>query len=75
MNDCDIGGAFLRVRLDEVRQPTVLGGEEVTQKQVTERAVVCDLCSTQPGRVPACVNACPHDAAMRIDARSDFPRG
>jgi Fe-S-cluster-containing hydrogenase component 2/CRP-like cAMP-binding protein len=73
--DCDIGGAFLRVRLDEVRQPTVLGGEEVTQKQVTERAVVCDLCSAQPGRVPACVNACPHDAAMRIDARSDFPRG
>lgn len=75
--DFDIGKVFLSVRVDEVRQPTVLdaAAEEVTQKQVTERAVVCDLCSSQLGRVPACVNACPHDAAMRIDARSDFPRG
>ena len=35
--------------------------------------VVCDLCSTLPGRVPACVNACPHDAAMRVNARAEFP--
>ena len=66
---------FLKVRLDEVRKPTVASdvAEEVTQKLVTNRAVVCDLCSTQLGQVPACVNACPHDAAMRIDARSEFP--
>jgi Fe-S-cluster-containing hydrogenase component 2 len=31
--------------------------------------VVCDLCSDQYGQVPACVNACPHDAALRVDAR------
>jgi Fe-S-cluster-containing hydrogenase component 2 len=67
--------AFLRVRLDEVRKPKVAAGaaEEVTQKPVLSRAVVCDLCSAQLGQVPACVNACPHDAAMRIDARSEFP--
>jgi Fe-S-cluster-containing hydrogenase component 2 len=66
------GEQFLNVRLDEVRKPSV-GDADVTQKQVTERAVVCDLCSSQWGQKPACVNACPHDAAMRIDARSDFP--
>jgi len=66
---------FLTVRMDEVRKPTVAGDQDVTQKLVTERAVVCDLCSSQMGQVPACVNACPHDAAMRIDARSDFPMG
>ncbi len=73
--DCAQGAEFLSVRLDEVRKPTMVAGvaEEVTQKQVTERAVVCDLCSNQWGQRPACVNACPHDAAMRIDARSDFP--
>jgi Fe-S-cluster-containing hydrogenase component 2 len=66
---------FLKVRLDEVRKPTVASelAEEVTQKLVTNRAVVCDLCSSQLGQVPACVNACPHDAALRIDARSEFP--
>ena len=70
-------GPFLKVRLDEVRKPTVAAAvsEEVTQKLVSERAVVCDLCSSSLGRVPACVNACPHDAALRIDARSDFPVG
>jgi Fe-S-cluster-containing hydrogenase component 2 len=40
---------------------------------LTLRAVVCDLCSTLPGQQPACVNACPHDAAMRVDARTNFP--
>jgi len=34
---------------------------------VTDRAVVCDQCSGLPTG-PACVYACPHDAAMRIDA-------
>ena len=64
------------LHLDEVHihpgAPGML--KEYVDKSVYERAVVCDLCSGQPGKVPACVNACPHDAAMRIDARSDFPR-
>ncbi len=35
--------------------------------EVTDRAVVCDQCSTLPNG-PACVYACPHDAAMRVNA-------
>jgi Fe-S-cluster-containing hydrogenase component 2/CRP-like cAMP-binding protein len=70
---------LLKVRLDEVRRPKLPPEEEVkadaeiTQKLVTERAVVCDLCSSLGRRKPACVEACPHDAAMRLDARFDFP--
>lgn len=66
---------LLELRMDEVRKPptTEEGEEDVTEKLVTERAVVCDLCSSQYGQVPACVNACPHDAAMRVDAQNNFP--
>jgi CRP-like cAMP-binding protein len=73
------GDVLLKLRLDEVRRPDLppeVGEEaaaEVTQKMVTEQAVVCDLCSTLSRQQPACVQACPHDAAMRIDARFDFP--
>ncbi len=48
--------------------------EELTEKLVVKRAVVCDLCSSLPGKSPACVRACPHDAAFRINARKDFPQ-
>jgi Fe-S-cluster-containing hydrogenase component 2 len=41
-------------------------------RQVSELAVVCDLCSSLPTG-PACVTMCPHDAAFRIDARFEFP--
>ena len=27
-----------------------------------------------PGKQPACVQACPHEAALRVDARSQFPQ-
>jgi Fe-S-cluster-containing hydrogenase component 2/CRP-like cAMP-binding protein len=39
-------------------------------KDVKERAVVCDLCHSLPR--PSCVDACPHDAAMRVDAQQYF---
>jgi Fe-S-cluster-containing hydrogenase component 2 len=67
--------ALLKCRLDAVQKPQLAGADAAafTQKQVTERAVVCDLCSSSFGQVPACVNACPHDAAMRVDARFEFP--
>jgi Fe-S-cluster-containing hydrogenase component 2 len=55
---------FFTLRLDAERDadnPTV----EI--KLVTSKAVVCDLCSNLPTG-PACVHACPHEAAIRIDA-------
>jgi Fe-S-cluster-containing hydrogenase component 2/CRP-like cAMP-binding protein len=65
----------LDLRLDEVRLPDILKTveAEVSEKLVKERAVVCDLCSDQFGQRPACVNACPHDAAHRVNARIEFP--
>jgi Fe-S-cluster-containing hydrogenase component 2/CRP-like cAMP-binding protein len=66
---------LLDFRLDAIHRPPGAAEEEITEKLVTERAVVCDLCSSSFGQVPACVNACPHDAAMRVDARSGFPAG
>jgi Fe-S-cluster-containing hydrogenase component 2 len=71
------GDVLFGLRLDEVRRPAVPPGAgiEVTEEPVTQRAVVCDLCSDGFGQVPACVNACPHDAARRVDARQfDFRR-
>ncbi len=71
---------LLQARLDQIRRPNVPEGtiapmgEEVTEKLVTFRAVVCDLCSKLPGQQPACVQACPHDAALRVDARKNFPQ-
>jgi CRP-like cAMP-binding protein/Fe-S-cluster-containing hydrogenase component 2 len=47
--------------------------EDVEEKLVTERAVVCDQCSTLSGNRFACVYACPHEAAMRVDAWVSFP--
>lgn len=49
-----------------------LPGGVAEVKQVVQRAVVCDLCSTLPTG-PACVTMCPHDAAFRVDARVAFP--
>jgi len=69
---------LLGVRLDPV--PSAGKLTEMTASHaklevelVTDRAVVCDLCSSLPGQEPACVAQCPHDAAMRIDARFEFP--
>jgi CRP-like cAMP-binding protein/Fe-S-cluster-containing hydrogenase component 2 len=66
---------LLELRLDDVRRPVVPAGMigDISEKLVTERAVVCDLCSAQYGQRPACVNACPHDAALRVNALSEFP--
>ncbi len=66
---------LVRLRMDEVRRAEADAetSGDVMEKVVTERAVVCDLCSSQYGQVPACVNACPHDAAMRVNARFNFP--
>lgn len=51
-------------------QKALLGDADV--KPVTHRATVCDLCSSGPGKSPSCVYACPHDAAMRVNALDFF---
>jgi Fe-S-cluster-containing hydrogenase component 2 len=67
---------WMQARLDEVRRPPLpeevatAVAEDIVEKLVMQRAVVCDLCR---GGIPACVHACPHDAAMRVNARTNFP--
>jgi CRP-like cAMP-binding protein/Fe-S-cluster-containing dehydrogenase component len=59
-----------------VRAKTTAGVESAPRdKDVDKRAVVCDLCAGLNGMGPACVYHCPHDAAIRIDARFEFPAG
>lgn len=57
---------------DQARQAL---GAEAEIKSITEQAVVCDLCSSLPSQQPSCVYACPHDAAMRVNAQDFFLSG
>ncbi len=53
--------------LPEWRARLAAGTESPEFRLYVEKAVVCDLCaSTNLGR-EACVYACPHDAAMRVN--------
>jgi CRP-like cAMP-binding protein len=73
----DHAGDLFDLRLDSIEEAkrSTTQAVEYVNKSVAFRAVVCDLCSSLPGQVPSCVNACPHEAAMRVDARSNFPVG
>jgi len=51
-------------------QKALLGGADL--KPVSERATVCDLCSSLKSKQPSCVYACPHDAAIRVNALEFF---
>lgn len=72
---------LFELRIDGVHEAELPPGVQVAQgevldiseKLIKQVAVVCDLCSNQWGMKPACVNACPHDAAIRIEARSGLP--
>jgi Fe-S-cluster-containing hydrogenase component 2 len=70
--NADPAKALLDFCLLEVREPDVplsrLGVDaEYEEKTVERRAMVCDMCSSHPSQTPACVSACPHDAAWRGD--------
>ncbi len=54
------------IGIHTLEKPIDIGPET---KEVTQQAVVCDQCSSLGG-VPSCVYACPHDAALRVDARA-----
>jgi hypothetical protein len=58
------GQMLFGLRLDAEREAD---SAAVEIKLVTSKAVVCDLCSALPTG-PACVRACPHDAALRLNA-------
>ena len=72
---------ILSARLDPIPEAgslsmTAVGeGTQLEMELVTEKAIVCDLCSQLPNQQPACVAQCPHDAAMRVNARFEFPLG
>jgi Fe-S-cluster-containing hydrogenase component 2 len=62
------GEVLLDVGLTGYVPPVVdksVAGDEYKQDWVMNTAVVCDMCSGQFGQQPACVNACPHEAASR----------
>ncbi|MFP6753706.1 MAG: 4Fe-4S binding protein, partial [Pirellulaceae bacterium] len=73
------GAVILSTRLDPVPEVGVItaatadGVVRPSVELVTDRAIVCDVCSGLDGQGPACVSQCPHEAAMRVDARSYFP--
>ncbi len=83
----DGGGQFvpkynqlvLSARLDALPQAgelaTATAGErfDLEVEMVKRRAVVCDLCSSLASQRPACVDQCPHEAAIRVNAQSEFP--
>ncbi len=63
-----LGDVLLDVGLTGYVPPVVdksVAGDEYKQDWVMSLAVVCDMCSGQFGKQPACVTACPHEAAER----------
>ncbi len=69
----ETGDIALDAGLAAITRPDVPAdvSTEISQEQVLKTAVVCDMCSEQAGQRPACVNACPHEAAMRIYVTTD----
>lgn len=60
-------------RAGEVAKATAGAGVDLEVELVKKQAVVCDLCSSLATQRPACVDQCPHEAAIRINAQFAFP--
>jgi Fe-S-cluster-containing dehydrogenase component/CRP-like cAMP-binding protein len=68
LSSLEFGDTLLECGITGYVPPVVdksVAGDEYKQDWVMQTAVVCDMCSGQFGRQPACVNACPHEAAQR----------
>lgn len=61
------------LKLNDRARMVLEAGSEV--RSIVEQAVVCDLCSALPSQQPSCVYACPHDAALRVNAQDFFLSG
>jgi Fe-S-cluster-containing hydrogenase component 2 len=70
--------SVLTARLDALPQAgelaTATAGEgvDLEVELVKRQAVVCDLCSSLANQKPACVDQCPHEAAIRINSEFEF---
>jgi CRP-like cAMP-binding protein/Fe-S-cluster-containing hydrogenase component 2 len=64
MYDLEQAGLRLNTGYEQMLPP-----DEIVQ--VTQQAIVCDQCASLPTG-PACVYACPHDAAQRVNAVTFF---
>jgi Fe-S-cluster-containing dehydrogenase component/CRP-like cAMP-binding protein len=68
----------LTARLDalpeagELATATAGEGVDLEVELVKRQAVVCDLCSSLANKSPACVDQCPHEAAIRINSEFEF---
>jgi Fe-S-cluster-containing hydrogenase component 2/CRP-like cAMP-binding protein len=60
------------IKMHDVPRPAADSGGPYRIRQ--ELAVVCDLCSSLADQTPRCVYACPHEAAMRINAPLELPK-
>ena len=61
------------LELNDRARAVLEAGSEI--RSIVEQAVVCDLCSSLPSQQPSCVYACPHDAALRVNAQDFFLSG
>ncbi len=61
------------LELNDRARKVLEAGSEI--RSIVEQAVVCDLCSALPSQQPSCVYACPHDAALRVNAQDFFLSG
>lgn len=66
----ELSGPFDKSQLCSEQVAAMEAGTSL--KAVTKQATVCDLCSSLRSGDPACVYACPHDAALRVHAQEYF---
>ena len=62
----DLTGEAVAPASTPVAAPARFVEEGVELKAITKKAVVCDMCASSNLGTPACVYACPHDAAIRV---------